>query len=384
MMLFQVTYSLFSKIFIVLSIILLILYSYIDIKSEIPSFTSLELDLMKESQLDKKLRSYQFDINNLPSNSTERLGFLLFNDNKLSRTGDISCSSCHVPEADFHDINNVSREVLKRDIKAPSLRGVHDQPWFFWDGRTDSLWAQILEALKIDHNLTPELTVAYVCDNYINDFKHTLTFCNSTTSTQEKFTQIGKVIASYVAKIEHTWTRYDEFLYATFVKKEHASTLLSYNEKAGLKLFLSREKTGCVDCHSGQRFTNNSFFAIGTAKDPDFDRLTGIKKYQQSEFKCEDWDNSANCLNTKYMRTSGPDLKGAYKVPSLRNLNNTSRLMHDGRFDNLDKVLNHYMYPTGYMNDYVDVKPVRLMPHERQQLIQFIHSLNEPFIATGN
>lgn len=383
MILYQITRSLFSKFFFALTIILLILYGYINNKNNTPKFTSLEIALMKESLLDERLRNYQFSIDNIPSDSKENLGFLLFKDKKLSNKGDISCASCHIPEANFHDINNISHEVLKSDIKAPSLRGVHEQPWFFWDGRTDSLWAQILDALKIDHKLTPELAVNYVCDNYINDFKQTLKFCNSAINTKEKFTKIGKVIASYVEKIEHTWTRYDEFIYATFIKKESTSTILSYNEIEGLKLFLSREKTGCVDCHSGKRFTNNSFFAIGTGNDANFDRLTGIQKYQASEFKCADWDTSSNCMNSKYMRTSGPDLKGAYKVPSLRNLNNAPRLMHDGRFNNLEQVLNHYMYPTGYMNDYVDVTPVRLMPHERKQLIQFIHSLNDPFIPTG-
>ncbi len=56
-------------------------------------------------------------------------------------------------------------------------------------------------------------------------------------TTKEKFTQIGKAIASYVAKIDHTWTRYDEFIYTTFIKKEPTSTALSYNEIEGLKLF---------------------------------------------------------------------------------------------------------------------------------------------------
>ncbi|PSU74765.1 hypothetical protein CTM67_17975 [Photobacterium phosphoreum] len=383
MILCQIIRSLFSKVFVIATIILLILYGYIDNKNNAPTFTALEIDLMKESLLDERLRNHQFNINDIPSDSKENLGFLLFNDNKLSKNGDISCTSCHVPESNFHDINKISREVLNNDIKAPSLRGVHNQPWFFWDGRADSLWAQILEALKVDHGLTPKLAVSYVCNNYINDFNQTLNFCNSTSTTKEKFTKIGKVIASHVETIEHTWTRYDEFLYAKFVKKEQNSPLLSYNKIEGLKLFLSREKTGCVDCHSGKRFTNNSFFAIGTGNDANFDRLTGIQKYQTSEFKCSDWDIGANCLSSKYMRTSGPDLKGAYKVPSLRNLNNASQLMHDGRFNNLEQVLNHYMYPTGYMNDYVDVTPVRLMPHERKQLIQFIHSLNEPFIPTG-
>ncbi len=52
---------------------LLILYSYINNKNNTPKFTSLEIDLIKESLLDERLRNYQFNINNIPSDSKEKL-----------------------------------------------------------------------------------------------------------------------------------------------------------------------------------------------------------------------------------------------------------------------------------------------------------------------
>ncbi|MUK91057.1 hypothetical protein GNP80_01170 [Aliivibrio fischeri] len=312
-------------------------------------------------------------------NKRAKLGEDLFNDIRLSKYNNISCASCHDPNNNFQDTHNITKKTTNKNIKAPSLRGVHQQDWFFWDGRVDSLWSQSLEAIKNEHQLSMQETIDIVCQNYAKKYADLLSFCHTNDSEIHKYKQIGELIASYIQTIEHVWTRFDEFGYQYKKNQQIDPKLLSYDEIEGFKLFIDREKTGCIDCHSDERFSNDGFYAIGTGNNAQSDRISGIKKYLSSPYTCEQWNKKEACLKYYYMRKEGDDLVGALKVPSLRNLHNSSHFMHDLRFSTLESVIHHYMYPTGYMHDYVDIKPLRLTPIKRKHLIAFLKALNEPY-----
>ena len=66
---------------------------------------------------------------------------------------------------------------------------------------------------------------------------------------------------------------------------------------------------------------------------------------------------------------------GAYKVPSLRNLRNAPAYMHDGRFRNLEAVIDHYQRPDLLPPRHVDIVPTALLPHQRKQLRSFLNVL---------
>ena len=78
----------------------------------------------------------------------QELGHRLFFDKRLSANDNVACASCHKPDLAFTDglKTSVATGVSKRN--APSLIGASYSPWFYWDGRKDSLWSQALSPLE--------------------------------------------------------------------------------------------------------------------------------------------------------------------------------------------------------------------------------------------
>lgn len=68
-----------------------------------------------------------------------------------------------------------------------------------------------------------------------------------------------------------------------------------------------------------------------------------------------------------------------FKVPSLRNVELTYPYMHDGRFRNLQQVLNHYANGNFYTNNYDKSieRNIGLTETEKAELIAFLKTLTD-------
>lgn len=366
--------NIFLTLLSVASILFFICYFLTSDKTH--QFNKEQKKLLFGMQLDLTLRGSPEVI----TNSLEAtLGRHLFEDVNLSKNKNVSCQTCHNPEKEFHDSENNTFRITGKIVKAPSIRGVHTQNWYFWNGRADSLWAQTLESFFTEHEVSESELINLVCSTYQGSYPEQTEFCSSSAINELKLKQIGELVESYVSTIDYPWTKFDEFAYQ-YSKKESFSygDFLTYDEIQGLRLFLDREKTGCIDCHSGKAFSNGGFFSIGTGSPIDNGRISGVKTYLSSKFKCSDWSDDDKCLFSKYVRSDGKDLVGAFKVPSLRNLSSATSFMHDRRFKSVEEVITHYTMPSGYMYEYMDVKPLRLTPSERKHLVAFLKALNTP------
>ena len=84
------------------------------------------------------------------------LGRWLFHSTALSKDGDVSCATCHAAEDAFVDGRQLALGVLPLERHTMSLWNVAHQRWYFWDGRSDSLWAQSLVPLEdpLEHAFT--------------------------------------------------------------------------------------------------------------------------------------------------------------------------------------------------------------------------------------
>ena len=78
----------------------------------------------------------------------QHLGHRLFFDPRLSANGQVSCATCHQPARRFADGMPLAIGLAVGEFNSMSLIGAAYSPWFFWDGRKDSLWSQALSPLE--------------------------------------------------------------------------------------------------------------------------------------------------------------------------------------------------------------------------------------------
>jgi cytochrome c peroxidase len=143
-----------------------------------PDWSSpLEPDELKRTLRLSPVPAFPIDPTNHVSGNeaAAELGRHLFHTRALSKADKISCATCHDARSSFADGKKLSEGVMQLERHAPSLWNVAHLRWFFWDGRSDSLWAQALVPLEdpLEHAFTrtgvaravhsdPELRKLYV------------------------------------------------------------------------------------------------------------------------------------------------------------------------------------------------------------------------------
>jgi cytochrome c peroxidase len=338
------------------------------------------------------------------------LGQQLFHDTGMSRSGEVACATCHRPEDDYQDTQRITFKLdPNAPHRAPGLLGVALQDWFFWDGRADSLWSQALVPIETptEHGTTRLQAVRHLCTQYESRFPELLADCQRaklpdvplhasplvTTEDEHEnwqklsasqqdninklFVKLGKSIAAFEVGLMPGITRFDQYVDAISAGKHaEATRILNEKEVAGLKLFIDT-RVGCINCHFGPMFTNSGFSAVATDTPgkPENDRQRGVKLLLESEFNCLKWSQPEDCQKLLYIKKEGVEMVGAYKVPSLRNLRHAPAFMHDGRFQSLEAVIEHYQRPAILPLRHIDIRPAALLPHQRGQLLSFLNVL---------
>ena len=79
------------------------------------------------------------------------LGHRLYFDQRLSGNGEVACANCHQPKNYFTDDRTLAVGTQTGFRHTPSLVGLAYSPWFYWDGRKDSQWAQALAPIEAGH-----------------------------------------------------------------------------------------------------------------------------------------------------------------------------------------------------------------------------------------
>ncbi len=339
-------------------------------------------------------------------------GHRLYFDTRLSSNAQVACATCHKPELMFTDGLALAVGVGIGPMHTPSLVGLAHSPWFYWDGRKDSLWAQALAPLEAKHeHATDRIQLLHLIsgdtiyrDMYENVFGpltmpailpesgtpegdaqqqaswNTLD-SETQTAVSRFFANLGKAIAAYERKILPGRTRFDDYAAQT-VAGSVDDDALSNSEKDGLKLFIGRGQ--CVTCHNGPLFTNHEFHNTGvlavSGQLPSMGRYDGVRISRKDPFNClgEFSDaSSAQCIELRFARDAN-DLVGALKTPTLRNISLTAPYMHGGQMTSLAQVVNHYNKAPSSMLSHNEAKPLGLRAVERSQLEDFLMTLSAP------
>jgi cytochrome c peroxidase len=246
------------------------------------------------------------------------LGRVLFYDTRLSANNSVSCGSCHVQKHAFADPNRFSKgfEGKRTDRHSTSLANLRysTQGRFFWDLRAGSLEEAALLPIQSKIEMGQDLT--RLMEVLARDKHYPELFQKAFGDDKVSPERIGKALAQFLRSMVSYQSKYDEGR-AKVISAHDDFPGFTDQENRGKALFLSN----CAICHlPGQ---DAHFTMIAPAND-------GL----DADFKNNDGGVGDITLD-------GPDL-GRFKSPSLRNVDLTAPYMHDGRFDTLEKVIDHY------------------------------------------
>ncbi|PCK00123.1 MAG: hypothetical protein COA42_23940 [Alteromonadaceae bacterium] len=327
------------------------------------------------------------------------LGRKLFFSTKLSANGQLSCASCHQPDRNWTDGLATAEGVNEGSKNTPSLWNVAYNRWFFWDGRSDSLWSQALKPIEDKNEMnndrlqvlqgiveTTNLNQAYI-KAYGNEMSLAPRPFKRSEQSNIWFAQLGKAIAAYEFTLISPPSKFD-LLIRKHLRTKDTSWLESIKQQLldgastsnqviqGFQLFVG--KAECVRCHFGSMYTNAEFHSIRLpGHEPG--RYEGIRKLQADEFNQAGlYSDLANPPKLTYLKLVKRNY-GEIKVPSLRQVSATAPYMHDGRFKTLASVIDYYSelkgaIPDSHVNETL-IRPLNLTAKEKSDLLEFLMAI---------
>lgn len=298
------------------------------------------------------------------------LGRVLFYDVYLSQNKTIACGSCHRQELAFTDSPVLSLGFNQAPTRRHSISLVNQRYYargrFFWDERAATLEDQVLQPI-LDHNemgLTETEIIQRVSQRpfYSNLFLQAFGSGNITND------RISKALSQFIRSIVSTQSRYDEGR-AQVANRQIPFPNFTDAENMGKDLFLkpvTQGGAGCVNCHATEAF-------VSVNSGPKNNGLDLTSTTDLGAFETFPANNSLN---------------GAFKIPTLRNIALGSPYMHDGRFQTLQQVVEHYNsgiqnHPnlSSFLKD-ANGNPQQLNLTEEQKaaLVAFLRTLTDPDI----
>jgi cytochrome c peroxidase len=315
------------------------------------------------------------------------LGRQLYFDGRLSRDHSISCATCHDPNHGYADETKVSFGVDGQagGRNSPVALNRLFSAAQFWDGRAASLEDQAMGPIanpvemSNSHEACVESLAAVAgyrvqferlfpdgltIDNVakaIASFERVLVTGTAPWDHHERLASFQKVYADdleYLDELEQDdpelFAEYRELLAASEANPVSAAAI------RGGELFFGKAK--CSVCHNGVNYTDELYHNLGVgmeAEEPDLGR---------------------------YEVTGNDDDRGAFKTPTLRNVEQTAPYMHDGSQATLAEVVDWYHqggHPNPWLSD--EIRPLNLTPQEKRDLVEFMKSLTGrlPWVETG-
>lgn len=272
-----------------------------------------------------------------------QLGKKLFYDGRLSKDSEVSCASCHQQFASFatyaHDLSHgVNNTFSTRN--APALINLAWMKEWHWGGGINHLEVQPLFPLSAENEMGEKLDTVMLKIKKDSSYKRMFreAFGRGEISSEHML----KALAQFTGSLVSADSKYDR------VKRGEAKFILP--EQKGYEIF----KAHCNTCHKEPLFTDNSYRNNGIT----LNRFQDIGR------------QGITLLNADSLK---------FKVPTLRNAALTLPYMHDGRFNVLEKVVEHYLnLDTSLANlDPLLKKKILLTVKEKQQLILFLYTLTD-------
>lgn len=287
------------------------------------------------------------------------LGRRLFYDPILSGDSTQSCASCHAQGFGFTDnlkAFSTGIDGINGRRNAMALINLTWIPRLFWDGRATGLEDQALRPV------TDPIEMHNTWENAVCDLMSSPDYRQRFYKAFGIKTITKEDVANAIAQFERTLisgtARYD---LATI---PGSGVFLTEQEYYGYSIFFN-EVADCFHCHtgSGSLFTDNQFHNNG------LDSVATLNDYPDKglgEVTKELQDN------------------GYFRTPTLRNIELTAPYMHDGRFQTLEEVVDHY---SDHVKQAENVDPTikvffkdggkHLSPDDKAAVVAFLKTLTD-------
>lgn len=283
----------------------------------------------------------EFDSENTYTKERYELGKKLFFDPVFSIDSSISCASCHNPTLAFADTQKFTPGVFNREgiRNVPSLLNIGYHPYFLREGSVPTIEMQALIPIQEK-----------------NEFAHNIVDIAKKIKEDTGYVKLSQL--AYDREVDHyVITRALGVFQRTLVSNNSkfdkyiaGKTKFSKQEEKGMDIFFG--KGNCSGCHGGINFTSYKLTNNGLYKDyEDIGRMRATK--------------------------DSTDL-AIFKTPSLRNVSVTYPYMHDGSFNTLKEVIEHYnLGGKNHPNKDSLIKPLNLSEMEKEELISFLKTLKD-------
>ncbi|MBJ2217499.1 c-type cytochrome [Pseudomonas sp. MF7453] len=236
------------------------------------------------------------------------LGRRLFNEPRLSVNNTLSCASCHHLETGGADNKPFSLGFDGKPVplNTPTVFNASLNFKQFWDGRVDTLQAQI------EHVVISPVEMG-------SDWKTVVHNLSAHPEYQRAFAQlypdgvsaanVQDALATYERTLLTPNSRFDQYLLGN-------TEILTTKEKYGYQRF---KDYGCIACHQGVNIGGNMFQKFGVMGD---------------YFKAR--GNPVESNLGRYLLTGDEEDRHVFKVPSLRNVAVTAPYFHDASAKTLE------------------------------------------------
>ncbi|GAB5536522.1 MAG: cytochrome c peroxidase [Rubricoccaceae bacterium] len=290
------------------------------------------------------------------TNAGATLGRVLFYDVRLSRNETIACASCHRQEHGFSDPRPLSigfeGGLTTRNSMALAIPRYDPSRKFFWDQRVRTFEELALVPIQdpIEMGMTlDELTDRLAATSFYPDL-----FADAFGTPEVTSDRVAKALSQFIRSIVASNSKYDAAREADGGYAGAPMEGLTDQENRGLQLFYG--KGGCQNCHGGDlvmggRATSNGLDSTVT-------------------------DEGAG--------------QGRFKIVTLRNIGLTAPYMHDGRFETLEEVIDHYSTGIqsgpgldGRLSNGEGPIQMNFSEDERAALVAFLHTLTDSTLATN-
>lgn len=336
--------------------------------------TTFNIDLPTGISAD--LWSYYIPKDNVMTREKVELGRKLFFDKLLSQDGTVSCATCHDPERAFTDGKRVAEGIGgKRGVRnSPTLLNAMFHSDQFWDGRASTLEAQAIMPL-VDLNEMGNQSYDEVI-NRLRGVPEYVKLFSEVFGGPATIEGVGRAIASFERTLIAGNSPFDRFM---------AGDLKALSPAAHRGQIIFRGKARCAVCHTVSQsfpfFTDQIYRNTGVAaNNQNFNRLTMQAMTGASMATKEKLGEMSRLDGSRelgrYLITGNTLDLGAFRTPSLRNIELTAPYFHDGSANTLLDVVKFYV--RGGNDNPIkawELLPIDLTDEEMLDVVEFLKSL---------